>query len=161
MNMPEWLNNPALLAGIAGAAGLAAGYAAGRLTARKSCPANGRQQGRTDQRPRMDRRRDIPERPAQPPRPGPDGWEIYVGNLSYDLTSEQLRAEFDPFGKVNSARIITYGINNRSKGFGFVVMPELAEAEKAVAALNDKEILGRKMRVNIARHPDSKGARRD
>ncbi len=78
--------------------------------------------------------------------------EIYVGNLSYDLTEEILRKEFEAFGKVNSARIITNRYNGRSKGFGFVHMPNRAEADAAVKALSDKEILGRKLKCNEARN---------
>ncbi|MBR1921260.1 MAG: RNA-binding protein [Kiritimatiellae bacterium] len=78
--------------------------------------------------------------------------EIYVGNLSYDLTEEQLRKEFEAFGTVNSARIITNRINGRSKGFGFVHMPNRAEVDAAVKALSDKEILGRRLRCNEAKN---------
>ncbi|MCR5414905.1 MAG: RNA-binding protein [Kiritimatiellae bacterium] len=78
--------------------------------------------------------------------------EIYVGNLSYDLTEEQLRKEFEAYGTVNSARIITNRFNNKSKGFGFVQMPNRPEAEAAVKALNDKDILGRKLKCNEARN---------
>ena len=85
----------------------------------------------------------------QPPADG--SIEIYVGNISYDLTEDQLRKEFEAFGKVNSARIITNSFNGRSKGFGFVHMPDKAEVEAALAALNDKEILGRKLRCNVAK----------
>jgi RNA recognition motif-containing protein len=78
--------------------------------------------------------------------------EIYAGNLSYDLTEDLLRKEFEKFGTVTSARVVVNHFNNRAKGFGFVVMPNRAEAEKAIAAMNDKEVLGRKMRVNEARN---------
>ena len=78
--------------------------------------------------------------------------EIYVGNLSYELTEAQLRETFEAFGKVDTARVVTNRFNDKSKGFGFVVMPNRAEAEAAIAALNDKEILGRKMRVNEAKN---------
>ena len=86
------------------------------------------------------------------PAPADGSIEIYVGNLSYDLTEDQLRKEFEAYGKVNSARIITNRYNNKSKGFGFVHMPNRAEVEAAVAALNDKEILGRKLKCNEARN---------
>ncbi len=78
--------------------------------------------------------------------------EIYVGNLSYDLTEDQLRKEFEAFGKVNSARIITNRYNNKSKGFGFVHMPNRAEVDAAISALNDKDLLGRKIKCNVARN---------
>ena len=78
--------------------------------------------------------------------------EIYVGNLSYDLTEDRLRQEFEAFGTVNSARIITNRYNGKSKGFGFVHMPNRAEADAACAAMNDKEILGRKLKCNEAKN---------
>ena len=86
------------------------------------------------------------------PAPADGSVEIYVGNLSYDMTEDQLRKEFEAYGKVNSARLIMNRFNGKSKGYGFVQMPDRAEAEKAVAALNDKEILGRKMRCNEAKN---------
>ena len=132
-----------LAAAAAAAAGLAVGFVLGRLSAKPS-----------GAKPQRNRRQQKPQRPAAPPRPSAEGYEIYVGNLSYDMTEEQLNSEFAAYGKVNSARIITNRHNNKSKGFAFVAMPDLAEAERAVAALHDKEILGRRLRVNIARHPD-------
>ena len=96
------------------------------------------------------------ERPFEKRKPHPapaDGSiEIYVGNLSYDMTEDQLRKEFEAFGKVNSARLITNRFNGKSKGFGFVQMPDRAEAEKAIAALNDKDILGRRLKCNEAKN---------
>ena len=92
------------------------------------------------------------DKPASHKPPEDGSIEIYVGNLSYDMTDDQLLKEFEVFGKVNSARIITNRYNNRSKGFGFVHMPNRAEADAAVAALNDKEILGRKIKCNEARN---------
>ena len=78
--------------------------------------------------------------------------EIYVGNLSYDLTDDLLRKEFEAYGKVNSARVIINKFNGKSKGFGFVHMPNPAEVEAAVKALNDKELLGRKLKCNVAKN---------
>ena len=86
------------------------------------------------------------------PAPADGSVEIYVGNLSYDMTEDQLREAFAAYGKVGSARLITNKFNGKSKGFGFVQMPDRAEAEKAVAALNDKEIMGRKMKCNVAKN---------
>ena len=87
------------------------------------------------------------------PRPTPDGVvEIYVGNLSYDTDEVQLRKEFEKFGKVLSARIITNHFNHKSKGFGFIEMPNRPEAEAAIKALHDAEIQGRKLRVNEAKN---------
>ena len=86
------------------------------------------------------------------PAPADGSVEIYVGNLSYDMTEDQLRKEFEAYGKVNSARLITNRFNGKSKGFGFVQMPNRAEAEKACAELNDKDIMGRKMKCNEAKN---------
>ena len=86
------------------------------------------------------------------PAPADGSVEIYVGNLSYDMTEDQLRKEFEAYGKVNSARLITNRSSGKSKGFGFVQMPDRAEAEKAVAALNEKDIMGRKMKCNEAKN---------
>ena len=86
------------------------------------------------------------------PAPADGSIEIYVGNLSYDLTEERLRKEFEAYGVVNSARIITNRYTNKSKGFGFVHMPNRAEADAAVKALSDKDILGRKLKCNEAKN---------
>ena len=92
-------------------------------------------------------------RPAEPRTPIPAGSvEIYVGNLSYDMTEPELRKTFEAFGTVDSARVVTNRFNNKSKGFGFVVMPNRPEAEKAIAAMSEKEVMGRKMRVNEAQN---------
>jgi RNA recognition motif-containing protein len=96
------------------------------------------------------------ERPFEKRKPHPapaDGSvEIYVGNLSYDMTEDELRKTFEAYGKVNSARLITNRYNGKSKGFGFVQMPNRPEAEKACAELNDKDIMGRKMKCNEAKN---------
>jgi RNA recognition motif-containing protein len=78
--------------------------------------------------------------------------ELYVGNLSYDMTEAQMRKEFERYGKVKSARIITHRFNHRSKGFGFVEMPIRSEAEAAIKATNGKDFLNRKLRVNEAKN---------
>ncbi len=92
------------------------------------------------------------EKKRTPPADG--SIEIYVGNLSYDLTEDRLRKEFEAFGKVNSARIIMNRYNGKSKGFGFIHMPNRAEADAAVKALNNKEILGRNLKCNEAKNVD-------
>ena len=92
-------------------------------------------------------------RPPEPRTPIPAGSvEIYVGNLSYEMTDAELRKTFEAFGTVDSARVVTNRFNNKSKGFGFVVMPNRPEAEKAIAAMSEKEVMGRKMRVNEAQN---------
>ena len=78
--------------------------------------------------------------------------EIYVGNLSYETDEDQLRREFEKYGKVLSARIISNHFNHKSKGFGFIEMPNRDEAEAAIKALHDAEIQGRKLRVNEAKN---------
>ena len=86
------------------------------------------------------------------PAPADGSIEIYVGNLSYEMTDAQMLELFTPYGKVNSARIIMNKYNGKSKGFGFVQMPNREEADKAVAEINDKEYLGRKIKCNIAKN---------
>ncbi len=76
---------------------------------------------------------------------------IYVGNLQYDATEEQLREAFEEFGEVESLKIITDKYSGRSKGFGFVEMPNDDEANGAITGLNGKDFLGRTLRVNMAR----------
>ncbi|MBQ0163239.1 MAG: RNA-binding protein [Treponema sp.] len=76
--------------------------------------------------------------------------KIYVGNLSYSTTEETLRNQFSQFGEVVSVAIIMDKMTNRSKGFGFVEMAEDGAAAEAISTLNQKEIDGRKVRVNEA-----------
>ena len=76
---------------------------------------------------------------------------IYVGNLSYDLSEAELREAFEAFGAVDSAKIITDRDTGRSKGFGFVEMPEQGNGETAIDGLNGQELAGRALRVNEAR----------
>jgi RNA recognition motif-containing protein len=76
---------------------------------------------------------------------------IYVGNLSHDVTEDELRQEFEAFGQVTSANIITDRFSGQSRGFGFVEMGNNEEAEAAIAALNGKDLKGRTLNVNVAR----------
>ncbi len=76
---------------------------------------------------------------------------IYVGNLPYSTTDDELKALFGEFGNVSSVNIITDKYSGRSKGFGFVEMDDDTEAEAAIEALNDKDLGDRSMRVNQAR----------
>jgi RNA recognition motif-containing protein len=76
---------------------------------------------------------------------------IYVGNLSYDVTEDDLREAFSRFGQVASSNVIKDRETGRSKGFGFVEMPTQAEAQAAIAGLNGQELKARKMNVNEAR----------
>ena len=82
---------------------------------------------------------------------------IYVGNLSYDTTEEELREDFSAFGEVASVSIITDRETGRSKGFGFVVMSVDSEAREAIEGLNDKEIKGRVLKVNEAKPRENSG----
>ena len=76
---------------------------------------------------------------------------IYVGNISYQLDESGLEAAFAEHGKVDSARIISDRATGRSKGFGFVEMPNQDEGEAAIKDLNGKEIEGRELKVNESR----------
>ncbi|NCI51282.1 RNA-binding protein [Sediminibacterium roseum] len=74
---------------------------------------------------------------------------IYVGNLNWNMSSEDLQNLFAPYGEVTSAKIVTDKFNNdRSKGFGFVEMADDEAARAAIAALHDTDVLGRKIVVN-------------
>jgi len=77
--------------------------------------------------------------------------KIYVGNCSFNMTEEELRSMFEPYGNVESATLVTDRDTGRSRGFGFVAMSNDEEAEKAMAALNGKESGGRALTVNEAR----------
>jgi RNA recognition motif-containing protein len=83
---------------------------------------------------------------------------IYVGNLSSDVTEEELLEEFKAFGGVTSASIIKDKYSGQSRGFGFVEMPSKAEAEAAIAGLKGKTLKDRTLDVNEARpRSDSRG----
>ena len=73
---------------------------------------------------------------------------IYVGNLSWSMTDEDLSTLFTEYGTVSSAKILKDKMNGRSKGFGFVEMEDAEAAKAAIAALNEVEIQGRKLIVN-------------
>jgi len=79
--------------------------------------------------------------------------KIYVGNLAYDITEDELRQEFAAFGEVGSVNIITDRNSGRSKGFAFVEMPNLAEGQAAIEALSGKSLKERTLSVNPARPP--------
>ena len=81
------------------------------------------------------------------------GKKLYVGNLSYGVTSETLAQVFSAHGKVDSADVIIDRMTGRSKGFGFVEMSSDAEATAAIAATNGQDLEGRAMIVNEARPP--------
>ena len=85
---------------------------------------------------------------------------IYVGNLSYSITEDELKVAFAEFGEVANVTIITDKYSGQSKGFGFIEMPVQAEAEEAIKSLNDSPIQGRNMRVNQARPRNERPQRR-
>ncbi len=76
---------------------------------------------------------------------------IYVGNLSYEVTEEDLKEAFEVFGEVETVKVIKDNYTGRSKGFGFVEMSNNADAQSAINDLNDKELKGRTLKVNTAR----------
>jgi len=89
---------------------------------------------------------------------------IYVGNLSYEVTDEDLRQEFEEFGQVESANVIKDKFSGESRGFGFVEMPSKEEAIAAISGLEDRELKGKKIKVNEAQpRPANRGGggRRD
>ncbi len=76
---------------------------------------------------------------------------IYIGNLSYSATDETIRQAFEAFGQVSSANIIKDKYSGQSRGFGFVEMPNQAEAQTAIQNLNGKELAGQAINVSEAR----------
>jgi len=76
---------------------------------------------------------------------------IYVGNLSYGMSEDELRDAFAAYGDVASVKILTDRETGRSRGFGFVEMPNQSEGESAITQLNGKDLGGRALRVNEAR----------
>ncbi len=83
---------------------------------------------------------------------------IYVGNLSYKVTEEDLKKTFEAFGDVDSAKVIKDKYTGKSKGFGFVLMPDKRKAMSAIQGLNGKDLKGRSLNVSEAR-PRPEGRR--
>lgn len=83
---------------------------------------------------------------------------IYVGNLSYQTTEADLREAFEAFGEVSSASIIKDRFTGQSRGFGFIEMPSDEEGQAAINGLNNAELGGRNLKVNVAR---PRGERRE
>ena len=84
--------------------------------------------------------------------------KVYVGNLSFDVTEDELSAEFSAFGKVESVAIPTDKLSGRPRGFAFVEMASTSEAEAAIAGLNGKSLKGRTIVVNESRlRADNRG----
>jgi RNA recognition motif-containing protein len=76
---------------------------------------------------------------------------IYVGNLSYEMTEAEVKTAFEAYGKVETVKVIKDMDTGRSKGFGFVEMPDNTEAQAAINGLNDKEFKGKALKVNTAK----------
>ncbi len=80
--------------------------------------------------------------------------KIYVGNLSFSVSQDQLRELFSEFGEITEVTLITDKFSGRSKGFGFIVFAKKEDAEKAIAKMNEKEIEGRELKVSKAKPVD-------
>ncbi len=76
---------------------------------------------------------------------------IYVGNLSFEASEDEIRGLFAPFGQVTSVSLIKDKFTGQSRGFGFVEMPNMGEAQKAIQGLNGKDFKSRALTVNAAR----------
>jgi RNA recognition motif-containing protein len=85
---------------------------------------------------------------------------IYVGNLSYEVTEDDLRAAFAEFGTVESVNLIKDKYSGQSKGFGFVEMPDNSEADQAIKALNGAALKDRNVKVNQAKPRGDRSSRR-
>ncbi|HKD69974.1 MAG TPA: RNA-binding protein [Candidatus Binataceae bacterium] len=83
--------------------------------------------------------------------------KLYIGNLAYSTTNEDLEALFSRVGKVESAAVVTDKFSGRSKGFGFVEMSDSGDASSAIESLNDSEFQGRRIKVAEARSGDQRG----
>lgn len=86
--------------------------------------------------------------------------KLYVGNISFQADEDALNQEFAQFGEVKSVKIITDRETGRSKGFGFVEMGTAEEAQAAIDSLDGKEVVGRPLRVNIAKERERSGGNR-
>ncbi|MDA3813834.1 MAG: RNA-binding protein [Candidatus Cloacimonetes bacterium] len=87
--------------------------------------------------------------------------KIYVGNLSYKMTDEEMEKLFAAFGAVTESKVIMDRESGRSKGFGFIEMPNQEEGEEAIKQLDGKEIDGRNIKVNVAKPKENKPRRRE
>jgi RNA recognition motif-containing protein len=92
-------------------------------------------------------------------RKGVNSMNIYVGNLLFDVTEDELKELFAPFGQVTEVRLIMDKFSGKTKGFGFIEMPSKEEAQKAIEGLNGKDIKGRAMTVNEAKPKVERGGR--
>ena len=83
------------------------------------------------------------------------GSKLYVGNLPFSVGQEKLKELFSEFGEITEATVISDKFSGRSKGFGFVTFAKKADADKAIAKMNDKDIEGRPLKVSEAKPMDS------
>jgi len=90
-------------------------------------------------------------------RKGVNSMNIYVGNLLFNVTEDELKELFAPFGQVTEVRLIMDKFSGKSKGFGFIEMPSKEEAEKAINGLSGKDMKGRAMTVNEAKPKTDRG----
>jgi RNA recognition motif-containing protein len=112
---------------------------------RAEAPRNGARAEQSDRPERQERSQRKPESvEVTTPR-------LYVGNLSFEATESDLFELFNGVGKVQNAEVVTYKHNQRSKGFAFVQMLTVEEAQRAVTELHDKDFLGRKLVVSGAK----------
>ena len=84
---------------------------------------------------------------------------IYVGNMSFDVTEEALKAAFAEFGEITEIRLVMDKFTGKCKGFGFIEMPSKEEAEKAIEEMNGKDFNGRALSVNEAKPKTDRGGR--
>src|SRR6056297_2791032 len=85
--------------------------------------------------------------------------KIFIGNLDFDLKTQDLEKMFSEFGEIEDCIVITDRDTNRSKGYGFVTFKEESEAKKAIESMNGKEIEGRKLTVNVAEEKERNNSR--
>ena len=85
---------------------------------------------------------------------------IYVGNLAYTVTEDDLKEAFSGFGEISSVRLVSDKFSGKSKGFGFIEMPDNSEAEAAMNALNESSFKGRDIKVNQAKPREERPQRR-
>jgi cold-inducible RNA-binding protein len=83
--------------------------------------------------------------------------KLYVGNLDFKVTENELRDAFAAYGVVEEVRLVNDGVTGRPRGFGFVTMSSPEEAQKAIDGLNGKDLGGRALTVNIARPREERG----
>lgn len=86
--------------------------------------------------------------------------KLYVGNLPYSVTDQQLREVFGAFGRVDSVELITDRFTGQTKGFGFVEMSDNSEADVAIKSLNETNLSGRRIKVNQAKPRSDRPPRR-